>query len=328
MAGRNGGAPGAGGYPQGQGGYPRGQGGYQQRYQCGHELRPGARFCTIDGAPLATESIAPDAGQRVTPPEGWQPPGYGWQPPAGPPPPRPPDAKPPVGRHRARWPLAAGAIVLLLGGAAAAVFIAKPFQSEKAAPRAYQTSPRAAAAAVPASVAAAAPQASQSPPASPFPQTSPPPASQPLEEVAAQSLAGLLSQSVEDRSAIVNAVSDVTNCGPNLSQDPQTFDTAAASRQSLLTNLANLPDRSALPAQMLASLDGAWQASVAADQDFAQWAQDELAQGCTPNDQSDSNFQAAAGPDGQATVDKQAFVGLWNPIATQYGLTTYQWGQL
>lgn len=297
MAGRNGGAPGAGGYPQGQRGYPQEQPGYPQRYQCGHELRPGARFCTIDGAPL----------------EGWQPPS-------------PPDAKPPVGRHRARWPLAAGAIVLLLGGAAAAVFIAKPFQSEKAAPQAYQTPPRAAAAAAPASVAAAAPQASQSPPA--LPQTSPAPASHPLEQVAAQGLAGLLSQSVEDRSAIVNAVSDVTNCGPNLSQDPQTFDSAAASRQSLLSDLASLPDRSALPAQMLASLDGAWQASVAADQDFAQWAQDELAQGCTPNDQSDSNFQAAAGPDGQATVDKQAFVGLWNPIATQYGLTTYQWGQL
>ena len=79
---------------------------------------------------------------------------------------------------------------------------------------------------------------------------------------------------------------------------------------------------------MLQSLTGAWQASVAADQDLGKWAQDEVSKGCTPNDQADANFQAASGPDRQATTDKKAFVGQWNAIASQYGLAKYQWNQL
>jgi len=132
-----------------------------------------------------------------------------------------------------------------------------------------------------------------------------------------------------DRSSIVAAVSDVSQCGPNLHQDPQTFQSAVTSRQALLVRLASLPGRSALPAPMLAALTGAWQNSIKADQDFAQWAQDEISNGCTSNNQSsDSHAQAAAGPDAQATTGKQTFVGQWNPIATHYGLPTYRWNQL
>ncbi|MGH3182039.1 MAG: hypothetical protein ACRDOE_09055, partial [Streptosporangiaceae bacterium] len=144
----------------------------------------------------------------------------------------------------------------------------------------------------------------------------------------AQGLASLLGQSVKDRTAITQAVNDVDQCGPNLNQDPQTFRTAATSRQNLLAQLADLSGRSALPSNMLAALTGAWQNSVKADQDFAQWSQDELSRGCTDNDQSDPNAQAAVGPDNQATTDKQDFVGMWNPVAAQYGLPSYQWNQL
>ena len=154
------------------------------------------------------------------------------------------------------------------------------------------------------------------------------PSSQSAQQRAAESLAELLAQSVTDRSSIVSAVSSVSQCEPTLSQDPQVFDGAAASRQRLLSQLASLPGRSALSGQMLQALTGAWLASATADRDFAQWAQDELSQGCTQNDQADPNFQAAAGPDGQATTDKQAFVDLWNPMAAQYGLTSYLWNQL
>ena len=148
------------------------------------------------------------------------------------------------------------------------------------------------------------------------------------EQQAASGLAGLLAQSVTDRIAVTQAVSDVSNCGPNLEQDVTTFDQAASSRETLLSQLAVLPDRSALPSALLQALTAAWQASVQADQDFAQWATDETDGGCTTNDQSDPAFQAAAGPDGQATVDKQTFVRLWTPIAAQYGLPVYQWDQL
>jgi hypothetical protein len=155
------------------------------------------------------------------------------------------------------------------------------------------------------------------------------PVARPAQEAAAQGLAGLLAQSVTDRRSIVAAVNDVSHCGPNLHQDPQTFQSAVTSRQALLTRLASLPGRSALPAPMLAALSSAWQNSIKADQDFAQWAQDEISNGCTSGNQSaDPHAQAAGGPDAQATTGKQTFVGQWNPIATRYGLSAYQWNQL
>jgi hypothetical protein len=155
------------------------------------------------------------------------------------------------------------------------------------------------------------------------------PSSPAAQEAAAQALAGLLAQSVTDRRSIVAAVNDVSRCGPNLHQDPQTFQSAVTSRKALLTRLASLSGRSALPAPMLAALTSAWQNSIKADQDFAQWAQDEISNGCTSNNQAaDPHAQAAAGPDAQATTGKQTFVGQWNPIATRYGLPTYRWNQL
>jgi hypothetical protein len=148
------------------------------------------------------------------------------------------------------------------------------------------------------------------------------------ERQAATNLAGLLKQSVADRSSITAAVTDVDRCGSSLNQDPQTFQRAATSHQQLLSQLSSLAGRSALPAAMLQSLTSAWQASAAADKDLGQWAQDEVSNGCTQNDRADANFKAAVGPDDQATTAKKAFVSQWNSVAVQYGLTTYQWNQL
>jgi hypothetical protein len=148
------------------------------------------------------------------------------------------------------------------------------------------------------------------------------------EQQAATSLAGLLAQSGQDRNAINAAATDVNQCGPTLSQDPQTFQNAASSRQKLLSHLASLPGSSTLPPAMLQALTGGWQASESADQDLGKWAQDEVSRGCTQNDDTDTNYQAAGAPDRQATTDKKAFVSQWNSIASQYGLKTYQWDQV
>jgi hypothetical protein len=148
------------------------------------------------------------------------------------------------------------------------------------------------------------------------------------EQQAAQSLGEMLAQSGSDRTAITQAVRDVEACGPSLHQDPQVFQSADNSRRTLLTELANMPGASALPAPMLQDLSGAWQASIDADKDFTQWANDEVTHACVQNDTSDPGSVAANGPDAEATTDKQAFVSMWNPIATQYGLTTYTWEQL
>lgn len=149
----------------------------------------------------------------------------------------------------------------------------------------------------------------------------------PVEQQAAEALAGLLAQSVADRSAINAASDDVAACG-NLSQDEQTFNNAATSRQNLISSLASLSNASALSASMIQSLNAAWQASEEVDQDYANWAADEESNGCTPNDTSDENYQAAEGPNQTATQNKTAFATAWDPIATTYNLPTYQWNQL
>jgi len=318
--------------------------------RCGHELRPAARFCgncghSVPGnvGPTAARGSVPDLaagsqpepdlpsyGPTITTAPGLTPPratsgggrGGAALPGAVAPAisgrerPPPPQAAPRLGipargtlprpsrRAAFPWPLALAAAVLLAVGGTAAVFLLR--HSQPSAQAKLQV---------------------LSPTTGPTASSGAPP-SQATREHAAQGLSALLVQSATDRSSIENAVSDVSQCGTDLSQDAQTFQSAATSRQDLLSELGNLTGRSSLPTQMLQALSSAWQASAQADQDFAQWAQDEASQGCTPNDQSDPNYQAATGPDDQATIDKKAFVSLWNPIAAQYGLPTYQWDQL
>ena len=145
---------------------------------------------------------------------------------------------------------------------------------------------------------------------------------------AAQALAALLAQSGTDRVAVTQAVSAVAACSSGLSQDETIFSNAASSRQALLGQLAALVDRSALPAPILQDLTTAWQASGQADQDFANWTQDEISQGCSTNYQSDASYQAATVPDGQATTYKKAFAALWTAIANEYGLPSYRYNQI
>ncbi len=188
-------------------------------------------------------------------------------------------------------------------------------------PKHNSAAPPAGGASAPASQGASTGNSSPSAPASS------PAASGSAQQQAATRLAALLASSVSDRAAIDDAYNDVMSCGPTLSQDAGTFQQAVTSRQQLLSQLNGMPGASALPASMISSLSQAWQASISADQDFAAWAQDESGS-CTPNDTADANYQAANGPDSQATTFKTAFVGQWNPIATQYSLQTYQQDQL
>ena len=150
----------------------------------------------------------------------------------------------------------------------------------------------------------------------------------PTRRQAAQDLAALLAQSGSDRSAITQAFNAVADCSAGLSRDETVFSNAASSHQDLLAKLAALPGRSTLPASMLQDLTLAWQASAEADQDFARWTQDEISRGCSTNDQSDANYQAAKAPDNQATADKKAFVAQWTAIAEEYGLPVYQYDQI
>jgi hypothetical protein len=148
------------------------------------------------------------------------------------------------------------------------------------------------------------------------------------EQEAAQNLSRLLTQSISDRSAIVSAYNDVDTCGAGLAADAQTFEQAVTSRQKLLAQLGALPGANALPSPMLQALTGAWQASVDADREYAAWARDESMHGCRAHDTANAHYQATSAPNQAATTDKTSFVGRWNPIATTYGLPTYQHSEL
>ena len=310
---------------------------------CGRPLRPGARFCAGCGettgagsqpaaAGADTDSIRePEAAaaggiaERDTLSRSW-PPAPAIRPPGsepldtipGPEPGGDANIPPRDDESRRAWPgrpLIVGLAVLAVAGLAAVViFVFHPFGQPSPAGAAHAPTPV---------ISQASPAPSASP--SPTPTFS---SSSPAAEQAAQNLAALLAGSVNDRSSIDNAFNDATTCGPGLGQDAQTFRNAATSRVQLLSQLAGMPGRSALPGQMLGDLTGAWQASVEADKDYARWVQDLVSSSCVGGNPSDPHFVAARTPNIQATADKKAFVRQWDPLAAQYGLTVYRQSNL
>jgi hypothetical protein len=227
---------------------------------------------------------------------------------------QPPGHQPPAdggGSWRRRIIVGVLAVIVAVGGSAAGLLIARAHASsgQAAGPRNSTSA-----------------QNSGSPgPVSPD-SVSRGSASASAEQQGADDLAALLSQSVADRGTIRRAYHDVRSCGPRLAHDRATFQQAVAARQDLLGRLVSLPDAAALPAGTISSLTRAWQASISADRDFAAWAQNESAT-CRPNG-SDASLSAAIGLGHQASRDKAAFVGRWNPIARQYRLPAYSWVQL
>jgi hypothetical protein len=146
------------------------------------------------------------------------------------------------------------------------------------------------------------------------------------QQQAATSLAGLLSQSGTDHADVNAAVSNVEGC-KGLTTDAQTFNKAATNRRTLLTKLAQLPGRSALPAAMISNLTAGWQASATVDADLAKWATSEAGH-CKKNDTKNPNYAASLPFDSKATNGKTSFVGQWNGLARKYGLSVYQPSQI
>ena len=140
---------------------------------------------------------------------------------------------------------------------------------------------------------------------------------------AATALSGLLAQSGTDRAHVIDAVTNVQNCGHNLGSDAQIFQADAANRRTLLAKLQVLPDRSALSSPMLTDLTNGWQASAKVDDDLAKWAE-AAARHCKGGDKNNPSLQASYAYDTPATDGKKAFTKLWNPLARKDDLPTYQ----
>lgn len=140
----------------------------------------------------------------------------------------------------------------------------------------------------------------------------------------------LLADSGDSRNSVIKAVANIKAC-KNLGQAATDLRDAAQQRNDLVTRLDGLsvdklPDNAALTT----ALTNAWKASASADNHYAAWA-DQVAgkKGCRKK-QARTTPQTQAGNQASATAsaEKTKAARLWNGIASTYGLTQRQAGQL
>ncbi|MCL3994084.1 hypothetical protein [Streptomyces lavenduligriseus] len=140
----------------------------------------------------------------------------------------------------------------------------------------------------------------------------------------------LLADSGSSRAAVIQAVADVRKCD-NLDQAAADLRDAARQRGELVTRLNKLPtDKLHSQGHLRDALTRAWQASAAADNHYAAWAdQVKGRKGCHKGQaRSTGETQAGNRESKTATEQKGKAAPLWNAIARQYGLTQRQPTQL
>jgi hypothetical protein len=272
----------------------------------GHDNGPDARFCHDCGRPMGPESTPSAAITTVVPPTTFElatpRPTAGAHAVAGPPlppPPGNPDAPSGQGHHR---PMIVAMAVMAM--AVVGVVIA---------------------------VVATSSSRSTEPPAAPATAVTLPPATSSSSTTLStqalaqgQALTSLLAQSAGSRSQVQAATVAIATCG-DLAGAQAMLTAAQSSRQALVGQLGQL-DVSHLPQStaLVSTLTNAWQSSADSDGSYAQWAANEQSKTCVPNDSGDSHYQAALVADGRASMAKQQFTSLWNPIATSLGLQQWQ----
>ncbi|WP_405892865.1 hypothetical protein OG612_22690 [Streptomyces sp. NBC_01527] len=157
------------------------------------------------------------------------------------------------------------------------------------------------------------------------------PAAQPSTQAAAdpakpqaEALDKLLADSNNSRSAVIGAVEKTKSC-TDLDQAVTDLQGAAQQRRELVTRLQGLSvDKLPDHQQLTEALTKAWQASASADAHYAAWAR-QAKNGkkvCKHGKaRGTSETAQATVASGEASKAKQQASGLWNSIATKYGLT-------
>ncbi|MEU1229302.1 hypothetical protein [Streptomyces sp. NPDC005828] len=161
-------------------------------------------------------------------------------------------------------------------------------------------------------------------------------ASEPTEKPAdpaepqAKELSTLLATSSSSRQTVIDSVAAIGRC-KDLDQAANDLRGAAEQRRGLITklqslNVDKLPNNPALTA----ALTKAWQASAAADDHYAAWADQMKGKKACKGGHARGTSQKAAGDakSGEATEAKKTAAGLWNPTAEKYGLDKRSWTQL
>ncbi|GHH47034.1 hypothetical protein [Streptomyces candidus] len=144
----------------------------------------------------------------------------------------------------------------------------------------------------------------------------------------AQELEKLLESSNDSRSTVINAVDSISRCD-KLDKAASDLRGAATQRRGLVSRLEALTvDKLPEHAALTEALNRAWQASAAADDHYAAWA-DRVAGGpqrFCPNGKAQATGARQLGDreSGKASRAKKEAVVLWNSIAGKYGLTRHQ----
>ncbi|HJY71005.1 MAG TPA: hypothetical protein VJ347_04425 [Streptosporangiaceae bacterium] len=150
--------------------------------------------------------------------------------------------------------------------------------------------------------------------------------SQPPGAAAMATLASYLSQSAAVRPTVQNAINAVQACSESPADAETTIGQAITTRQNILQGLQTL-SVGALPngPQLVSALKTAMQNSLNADNDYHAWMADLVSSGntCGSNPNQDSNYVNGGTASSDATISKNAFLSLWNPMAPTYGQQTY-----
>jgi hypothetical protein len=166
------------------------------------------------------------------------------------------------------------------------------------------------------------------------PVTSPPansstPSSTPAQLPGAAAMTTLgsdLAQSASVRPTVQPAIDAVESCSESPATGEATLQQAITTRQNILNGLQVL-SVTGLPngGQLISNLSTAMQDSIQADKYYQSWMQDFASSGspCGSDQNQDSNYVAGQNASAAATVAKNAFVDIWDPMAPRYGQQPY-----
>jgi eukaryotic-like serine/threonine-protein kinase len=220
----------------------------------------------------------------------------------------------PVRRRPARrgWLIAAAAAAVLASVGAGAFVAGKIGPGHGAAPTASGgTSPAGATSAAGATSSVTSPSAT---------------VTQPPGAAAMATLGSYLARSASARSTVQPAITGVQQCSESPASGEATLQQAIDTRQDILNALPAL-SVSGLPngSQLVSSLTTVMQDSIAADKDYQGWMRDFASSGspCGSDPNQDQNYAAAVNVSGQATIAKNAFVAIWDPMAPRYEQRSY-----
>ena len=129
----------------------------------------------------------------------------------------------------------------------------------------------------------------------------------------------LLGSSAVTRRTLVDALTEVRNCGRvfrAVGQIRSVVDQRSTEyNHALALSTAAMTRGTTVKSDLLAAL----RHSMIADRDYLTWARQQLNSGCTPASQSQA-YRAAVIADQQADASKGAFVQAWNQVAARYGV--------